>query len=448
MKRALLILIAAISLAACGGDSSLPVASGKGFVHAINAIPTSPEMAFLIEERLLGGMVYKAAYNPANSDWDDLDYLFNFEYQPPGILAERVRFATEALKVQVDTMHTFLVWGDFSNPTITRWDWPVREFNEADTVFELRVSSGAPALGNIDIYFAAEGVPPVLGQQVATVGPGEVSGPTDFETGEWVVTVTPEGDPSTILLQTNPALIFSRQSELLVVFESDANDTAPVTARRFNNLGATVVLPDSRFPPTRRFIHGTMDMETADIYDDAAVSNRIVAGLAFGEFTGDIDVAVGDVPITVTAENNPGAILFESTYQVIAGTRFNTYMNTPDDTLRGTALFVNRRSIETEARIAWFHSADDHEFVDLYVVDRGETIDEALPRVINALRGLLAPEVRLVEGNYDLYFTPAGEKTILDGPIELDLQLGDVVEGVLLDDVDPTLADFRIISAP
>ena len=446
MMRTALTLVAALAVVACSSDSSLPVASGKGSVMAINAIPTSPEMGFLIEETLLGGMVYKVATAPR--DWDDLDYLFNFEYQPPGILAERVRFATQPLKVKVDTAHTMLVWGDFNAPTITVWEWPEREFNENDTVFELRVSNGAPGLGTVDIYFAEEGVPPVLGQQLATVAPGEVSGPTDFETGEWVVTITPEGDPSTVLYQSSAALIFSRQSELLVVFESDANDTAPVTARRFNNLGATVVLPDIRFPPTRRFIHGTMDLETVDIYDDEAVSNRIVAGLSFGEFSGDIDVAVGDLPITVTAENNTGSILFESTYSVIAGTRFNTYYNTPVDSLLGTALFVNRRSIETEARLTWFHSADNFELVDVYIVDRGESIADALPRLLSLSPGILAPDLRLLAGSYDMYFTTAGEETILEGPIALDLELGDVVEGILLNRVDPTLADFRLIPLP
>ena len=329
MKRTLLTLIATLAIAACGSDSSLPVATGKGSVRAINAIPTSPEIAFLIEERLLSGMVYKAATNPF--DWDDLDYLFNFEYQPPGILAERVRFATLPLGVQVDTVHTMLVWGDFSDPTITLWEWPEREFNENDTVFELRVSNGAPGLGNIDIYYAEEGVPPALGQAVGHGRTGRGIRPDRFRNrgmgGDGHAGRRPVHDIAAVLARTRlpPAI---RAAD--VIFEGDANDTAPVTARRFNNLGSTVVLPDVRFPPTRRFIHGTMDLETVDIYDDEAVSNRIVAGLAFGEFTDDVDVAVGDLPITVTAQNNTGAILFESTYQVVAGTRLNTYFSTPD----------------------------------------------------------------------------------------------------------------------
>mgnify|MGYP001817337606 FL=1 len=446
MKQFLLAVVAAAGIAACGSDSSLPVATGKGNVRAINGLPTSPEIDFRIEERGLGSLTYKTASTPSN--WDDLDYLFNFDYRPPGVLVDPVRFATEALTVKVDTVHTFLLWGDFSAPTITLWEWPERVFSDSDTVFELRVINSAVALGEIDVYFALDGVTPVLGEQVATLEPGEISDPMDYEGDTYITFVTPAGDPNTILYESPPAGIVARQSQLLTVFEGDANDTAPVTARFFNNIGSSVSLPDVRFLPTRRFIHGTMNLETADIYDDEAVTNRIYAGLAFGDATNDIEVAAGDVPITLTAENNPGAILFEQTYPVSSGSRVNTYMFWAEDALRSSALAVDRRPVETEARITWFQSSDNQQLVDLYLVDRGETIDEALPRQVSLLRGFLAPPLRTVAGSYDIYITVAGEKTILDGPLPIDLALGDVVEAILLDRVDPALAEFRIIPPP
>ena len=92
--------------------------------------------------------------------------------------------------------------------------------------------------------------------------------------------------------------------------------------------------------------------------------------------------------------------------------------------------------------------APDQQLVDLYLVDRGETIDEALPRQVSLLRGFLAPPLRVNAGSYDIYITVAGEKTILDGPVAIDLELGDIVEAILLDRVDPSLAEFRIIPLP
>ena len=73
--------------------------------------------------------------------------------------------------------------------------------------------------------------------------------------------------------------------------------------------GARVTCFNERFPPTVRYVHGTMDLATSDIYDDAALTNRIFSGLEFGGVTGDIDTALGESTITFTAVDNPGAIL-------------------------------------------------------------------------------------------------------------------------------------------
>ncbi|MDH3909437.1 MAG: DUF4397 domain-containing protein, partial [Gammaproteobacteria bacterium] len=282
------------------------------------------------------------------------------------------------------------------------------------------------------------------GAQVASLAPGEVSAPTDIEEDVYVVTITAAGDPANILFQSVPTRILANQSVIVTAFAGDANDTAPVTVRLFNQLGASSAVTDARFPPTARLIHATSDLGTSDVYDDAALQNRIVADLAFGDITGDIDVAVGEVPITATAPGNVGAILLEDTLTTFAGSRLNYYLTVLSDEVVGSQVFVDRRPVETIARLTFFHSAINHEFVDLYVVDAGTTIDDVFPRLITATYGLQASEIRLDAGSYEIYVTTAGEKTILDGPVSLEVALGDVFEAVLLDRVDPSLAEFKL----
>jgi hypothetical protein len=436
-------------LAACGGDSNLPVATGKGSVFAINAIATSPEIGFLIEERAQGGVNFKE--NSLAQQWDDLEYTFNFEVViPPN--PGTTRIASELLHVVADMEHVFLVWGALTAPTITIWEKPEREFDGTETIFEMRVGHAAEAMGSVDVYFALEGVAPVLGEQFATLAPGEISATADFESESYVVTVTAAGDPATVLFQSAPSFIVPIQSVIVTLFEGDANDTSPFVSRIINSTGLSTSLPDARTLPTTRYVHATMDLATADIYDDAALTNRIVAGLAFGDATGDIDMPVGDVPLTYTAADNPGAILYETTLTNFIGTRVNFYMTvdtTADPTeLIGARLIVDRRSIETIARLTFFHSAVNHPFVDFYVVDRGETIDETLPRQIGLAYRAQTPAIALSEGSFDIYVTTSGEKTILDGPIPFDTVLGGVYEGLLIDRVDPALAEFKFLPPP
>jgi hypothetical protein len=445
LSQVLVFFVAAFTIGACGTESRLPVASGDGTIRMINAIPTSPEIGFLIEERALDGVAYKSNSTPES--WDDLEYTFNFEISRPP-LGQRTRIASQFLDVVRDIEYTFVVRGSLDAPTVDVWEIPERSFSGTETIFEMRVGHAADALGPVDVYIDLEGIDPAPGAEVATLAPGEVSTPTDVEENDYVVTITSAGNPADVLFQSVPTRILASQSVLVTVFEGDANDTAPVAARLFNQQGASFGVTDARFPPTARFVHATLDLGTSDIYDDAALQNRIVADLAFGDITGYIDMALGEITITATAPGNTGAIQLEDTLTTFAGSHVNYFFTVLSDELVGAQVSVDRRSIETSARLTFFHSASNHDFVDLYVVESGTAIDDVLPRQIGLGYGLQAPAVSFDAGSYDIYVTAAGEKTILDGPVSLEASLGDVFEGVLLDRVDPTLAEFKLFPQP
>lgn len=445
MTRILLAIIAAVFIAGCGSESSLPEATGKGSIRMINGIPTSPEIGFLIEERILDGVAYKNNSTP--EDWDDLTYTFNFEITRP-LLTGSERIASQVLDVVRDVEYTFVVRGSVDAPTVDLWQIPERNFSGAETVFEMRIGHAANALGTVDVYLGLESGAPDLGNLVATLAPGEVSTPADVEADSYIVTITAAGNPADIIYQSVPTPILSNQSVLITVFEGDANDTAPSTIRIFNQQGASSALTDARFPPTARFVHATTQLGTSDFYDDVALQNRIVADLAFGDITGDIDMAVGEIPITATAPGNVGAILFEDTLVTLAGSRVNYYLTVLADELNGAQVPVDRRSIETVARLTFFHSASNHDLVDLYIVDAGTSVVDALPRQIGLGYGLQSAAVGFSAASYDIYITEAGTKTVLEGPVSLEAALGDVFEAVLLDRVDPTLAEFKLFPPP
>jgi hypothetical protein len=70
---------------------------------------------------------------------------------------------------------------------------------------------------------------------------------------------------------------------------------------------------------------------------------KTVSYLAFGDITGDIDVAVGEVPITATAPGNVGAILLEDTLTTFAGSRLNYYLTVLSDEVVGSQVFMLAR---------------------------------------------------------------------------------------------------------
>jgi hypothetical protein len=440
IKRILPGLALAAIVVGCGTESSLPQATGKGTLRTMNAMPASPTVAFLIEERTLGTVTYKNISPPDR--WDDLEYVFNFQISRPSQL-QPTRIASQALDVAPDVEYTFVLRGSVDAPVVDIWEIPERSFSGTETIFEMRAGHAADGLGTVDIYLGQEGVPPQPGEQVATLAKGEVSTPRDVEEDTYVLTVTSAGNAADVLYESLPTLFLANQSVLITVLDGDANDTAPVAVRVFNEQSVAVALADSRFLPTARFVHATTDLGTSDIYDDAGLESRIVADLAYGDITGDIDVAVGDVPITATAPGNVGAILFEDTLTTFAGARVNYYLSELAGEILGAPVRVDRRSIETAARLTFFHSSANHRSVDLYVVDAGTPIDDALPRLVEHIYSQQTPPIAFDAGSYDVYITTSGEKTVLEGPLSLEASYGDVFEAVLLDRVDPSQTELK-----
>ena len=448
MRRVFLLLtcLTAFALGACTADSNLPTATGKGSIRAINAIKTSPTFGFFIEERPIASVSFKGTTGVAR--YDDLEYTFNFEVVLAGDFAA-TRVASRSLKVVTNKDYVFLVSGALANPTITLWEGDERSFDAADTVFEARFGHASESLGPVDVYLAAPGIAPALGMEVATLSFGEIVPAVDFAEGDYVITITPAGDPSTVSYLSDTLAFTPRSATIITIFDADADDPAPVVVREITTSGISLRRPDVRFPPTARFIHASADLGAADIYDDPALGTPIVTNQLFGETTSDLDVAAGTSTISYTAAGSPGVLLLESPLNATVGTHNDVFAVGQSGSFILSNFVPDRRSVETIAKFRLFHAAANHGPIDVYVVDAGTVIDDAIPRTIQLDFAFPSFIVPLDAGSFDVYLTPSGDKTIvLAGPVQIDPVLGDVIDAIALDTVDPATAEIRFIPRP
>ena len=450
MKRYLILAIcmAAVILGACAGETNLPKATGEGAVRALNAIPASPDIAFLIEERTLGSVPTKSA--TATAEWDDLEYTFNFQTRLAGD-ALTTRVASQPLKVEADMDYTFVISGALAAPDITIWEVNRREWVGTETVFEAHMANLAESLGSIDIYFADAVIPPALGGQIATLAFGEIAAPVDLEEGDYVMTITPAGDDTTILFVSNPVAITAQVQYMFAVFEGDENDLSPVSVRLFNlGSGGSGGLIDSRFPPTMRFIHGAINFGDADIYIDDPLTIPVVTDHAFKDVTPFIDVTSGALPVTYTQAGNIGTTLLDVDEAVLSGSRTDFFVLTDLDGMDvRVSNRADRRSIQTRARLSFMNTAGGRPSVDIYVVPDGELLDEAFPTLPGLPLGFTPVQLPFPPGSYDIYVTDNDEKAVhLAGPIDLDLDFGDVVETIIFENVDPMVVDVEFLPSP
>ncbi len=449
MKRTFLLLacVSTLLLAACTSDSQLPNPTGKGVIRAINAIPGAPEIGFLIEEFSLGGIVYKASSVPA--DYDDFNYDFSFEILNPGD-TDFTRIATETLKVEADRDHIFLLTGDVNAPTITVWNGDIRTFDAADTVLEARFSHASTTLGAVDVYFDAPGTVPGTNPPAATLSFGEISPPADYEAGPYVLTVTDAGDPGTVHFASNEATLLAQFAHVITVFDGDENDVSPIHVRSMTSVGNPLVFSEAGSPPQLRFIHSASTLETVDVYDDDLLTSLVFGSLAFKSTTGYLDTLTEARTFYFTPADSIATTLFDQGISApLEGSFVDVYLLGDTDNWLGVRSPSDRQRVSNAFRLRSFPAALNHALYDLYLTDRDVPLaDEDTGVLFNIGYGFVAPTITLGAGEFDLYITAQGEKTIIAGPYPIDAVLGEIVELLIVDTVDPATAEIVDITAP
>ena len=435
-----------VALASCtGGDTAFPVATGKGTVRAVNTIKTSPGITFLIEERLIGAVNYKSSTTA--QQYDDLEYIFNFEVLFPGDSGLQ-RIASQFLDVVKDKQYTLIIGGTLADPSIAVWEGDIRIWSGTETVFEARFGHTSASLGSIDVYFAAPGIVPATGQEIGTLVFGEVLPVADYPGGDYVLIYTMAGDPATILFTSEVMTLAVQSSFTISMFDADANEVAPMSVRLFSASGSSQVVFQASVASTLRFFHTSMALATADIYGDEAVTTLLASDHAFGDVTGDIPVVSGANLITYTTAGDTGVILFEDEVILFPGAHYQFYVVGETDALVAISIVPDRRSVETRAKFSFLNAATNHGSINVYVVLADTDITDQLPIIAALTVGNAPVSVNLQSDSFDLYLTPAGEQTIITGPVRFDPALGDIVDVIVLDAIDPSSADIIFIPPP
>jgi hypothetical protein len=231
-----------------------------------------------------------------------------------------------------------------------------------------------------------------------------------------------------------------------MLFDGDESDVAPYSVRAVNKQGGISNFPDARFQPTIRFIQASMDLAAADVYDDEMLTSQVLSNHVFGDITDDISIAAGAKLYTYTPTGNTGAVLFENAASIVAGAHHNFIVFGDTDTRLAATYFPDRRAITTIAKARIFHAALNHDILDLFVVDAGTPFDPDARTLPGLAFSSQSPAIALNAGSYDFYLTPFSETSIVAGPVRVDIGLGEVVELVVFDTIDPTTAELRLVA--
>ena len=411
-------------------------------MRGIAAIVDAPDIVFYIEERAIGNLPYKGVVG--FREYDDFSYNFNFEYSSPGE-RDLVRFLTHPLKVNADMLHTMIVTGSIDNPVVLEWEDAEREWAETETVVEVTFANFSPAIGDVDVYFVPPGTTPVLGNAVGTLANGERLPPTDFAEGVYEIIITPAGDPTNILYLSGAIVTGVRNQPLIAIFDADPTIPSPVAVSLITAQEFQSPLPDPRFASQVRLYHAGVGTENADVYFDDDFTSPVISNLGFKELSPYLDSANGVVKVTLTAVNNPGAILLEREIVVTAGTlRTLALLGEPANLLMNV-IADQARPLSTFAVMRIAHWAINAEFLTVYLLEPGTEITDTTFPLTPGLRSEFDTGFLGIDpGMHELTVTEFGSLVPIAAPIILDLREFDVADVAIIDTVDPAILESVI----
>ena len=449
MKRTFLLIacLSAFIVTACTSESGLPTPSGKGSIRTLNAIPASPDIRFLIEERLLGTLGYNQA--TSQSSFDDFEYNFNFELFLPGF-TQPDRILTYAHKLDVGRNDIFVLTGDAENPTVNVWSTPDREWTEADTVLEMRFAhiNLTEADNDIDIYLDEAVTPAVVANKVATLSFGQISDVSDFAAGNYTVTITTAGDIDDILYQSGEIGFSSRTTQIVTAMAGDENDGSPFVVSILSNFGSDRTFPDADAQQTVRFFHAARALQATDIFDDDMLTSLKFSNLEYGNASGDIPMSTEVETFYYTPTGSTAAILHETTHQVPFGRHSNLYVVGPADDYSSYAFLPDRASVSLYAKVQLFNAALDAGVVNVYIKVADEPlVEEDRPVIFGLAYPSPSPIQALDTGSYDIYVTLVSDRIPLADPLRLDVVNGDIVDLLVLDTDTPGVIEVKVLPA-
>ena len=174
-----------------------------------------------------------------------------------------------------------------------------------------------------------------------------------------------------MLYVSDSTAIGARNAFIFTAFDGDAGDTAPTIVRAIAVQGTSASLPDPTYPPTLKFINASMDLGTADIYTDEALTSIIVADHAYADITAELPVATGDTTLYYTPAGDTAAVTLESAFTLAGGRRYQVIASGVAGALGVTIYIPNRSSDSTRVKLLPFQASNNYAFLDVYAVPSG-----------------------------------------------------------------------------
>ncbi len=303
-----------------------------------------------------------------------------------------------------------------------------------------QVVHAAPDAGPVDVYVTA----PMADLSTAMpVNEGDLlflgdTGQVEVPEGTYQIRVTEAGNASNVVFDSGGDVALPAGADLLIAaIENTGPGASPVSLVVLDGTAAATIL-DVNTPQAVYAVHASPDAPAVDILADVASTAAeeaivLAAGLDFPDACSiDAVPAPESFNIDVTAAGDPTTVALPFTFDAqVAGetTAIVTGLLTSTPEIQLIALPSDTRSVITEAKVRVVHAAAGTASVDVFVLPDGTDFATAAATFGNVPFTGDSEIQSLAPGLYDIYVTPAGDKSV----VAIEAQDQNLAAGAVLD---------------
>ena len=434
---------AALALSGCA-ETQRPEATGEGSVRAINAIVESPDLVFRNEERSQGNVGFRGTVG--FTDWDDLDYTFNFDLLLPD-QDDPIRLASQFIDVVLDTEYSLALVGSLDDPSIIMWEDAERSWEGTEEFFEADFVHLSPMTGQVDVYFVLDGEAVVPGEEVGTLAFGERLPFREFPGGDYSLVLTAPNDPANVLFTGTAARLAPALRMTVALFDPDRSTTSPVGVNYILRDGSALTTSDINSPPQARLLNAVFGGVNLDGYFNNDFAAPVFSDVGFVEVSTYTDLTELVTPLTVTEAGNSGNVVIEQDLQFV-GNSYRTmavYELAGETQIRG--LLDDARPLATFPVMRITSFASNIEFLDIYEQEVGTDIETVFPSFGAITPGVSTTYFSSREGMREISVTLTLDKETIATPLVVDLVNGQIIDIVIVDTADPAVVELLVLES-
>jgi hypothetical protein len=260
--------------------------------------------------------------------------------------------------------------------------------------------------------------------------------------GDYEITVTAAGDPSTVLLKSQSlSLPAGRYSSFVIAAEQGASNN-PISVIAIGDVASVFVNVNA--PASVRVINAAADQAPRDIAVDSQFAPPLFAAVPFATETAYATVPTsGALKFNVTPPGNPGTLELDTTLATGPTAQYTVLLSGMPGALSQVSFVDDNRRVPALGRVRFYDAAPQIPSIDFFLVPTGTDLSTVL-----ADASLLPPsgsETAVPPGSYELWASQTGTTTIVAGPIPLTIEPSSLYGILATNNANGVTADITLL---